>query len=170
MSAEGSGGERRARSAVKRSAARLAAVQTLYQLELMGGDPEDVIVENLSGQGGARLEGDDIADMDPKFYSDVARGATRWRKQLDAELDRDIVEGWSMARVELILAAVLRCAAYELKHRPDVPARVVIKEYLEIARAFFDGDEPAMVNGVLDAVARRMRGDEMDARGRDRSA
>lgn len=170
MSAEGDGKEGRPRNAVRRSAARLAAVQTLYQLDMTGGDAEDVIIDNLSNQRGARLEGDDVADMDPRFYSDVARGTARWRDQLDALLNQDIADGWSMARLERILAALLRCAAYELKHRPDVPARVVINEYLEIARAFFDGEEPRLVNGVLDAVARRLRGGEMDARRRDEPA
>lgn len=155
---------------MRRSAARLAAVQAMYQLDLAGGDAEDVIVDNLANQRGARLEGDDVADMDPRFYSDVARGTARWRDQLDTLLDQDIAEDWSVARLERILAAVLRCAAYELKYRPDVPVRVVINEYMEIARAFFDGDEPRLVNGVLDAVARRLRGGEMDARRRDEPA
>ena len=161
---------RRARASARRSAARLAAVQALYQLDLMGGESEDIIVDVLNNQGGALLEGDDFADMDPRFFSDIARGTARWRGELDVMLDASLTEGWTMARLERILAAVLRCAAYELKHRPDVPVRVVINEYLEVARAFFDGEEPRLVNGVLDTVARRLREGEMDARKRDESA
>ena len=170
MSAEAAEAERKARATARRSAARLAAVQALYQLDLMQGDPEDVILDVLNIQRGARLEGDDFADMDTRFFSDVCRGAARWTADLDKLLDSCIAEGWSMERLERILAAILRCAGYELKHRPDVPVRVVINEYLDIARAFFDGEEPRLINGVLDAVARRLRKDEFDGGERGQTA
>ena len=123
-----------------RSAARLAAVQALYQMDMTGID--------LAAES--------------EFFHDLVNGVVREQRQLDPMLDQQLAEGWRLNRVDSILRALLRSAAFELYIRDDVPARVVINEYLDIAHAFFSGEEPKVVNGVLDRLARKVRSTEFD--------
>jgi N utilization substance protein B len=144
----------------RRSAARLAAVQALYQLEMSDGDAEGVILEFATHRPGALLEsGEDDAfmEIDKDMFSDIVRGAARMRGRIDAALSPVLPAGWPLNRLEKILRAILRAGVYELILRTDVPGTVIINEYVDIAHGFFAGDEPAMVNAVLDAVARRLR-------------
>ena len=144
---------------VKRSLARLAAVQALYQIDLTDAPAESVIAE-------LRERGEDeegFGEADDELLVDIVRGAIANRDDLDALLDEMLTPDWSLARLEAVLRAVLRAGAYELLARIEIPARVVLNEYVDIAHAFFSGKEPKLVNGVLDRVGRRLRPDELGA-------
>lgn len=146
-----------------RSAARLAAVQALYQIEMGGGGAEDAIDDFLHRRhGAAAAEGERLA-MDPDAFATLVRGVVARRAEIDAQIDGALEKGWRVGRLERVLRAVLRAGCYELLAAPEVPARVVIDEYIEIARAFFGRTEPALVNGVLDRLARTLRPDEFAA-------
>ena len=138
-----------------RSAARLAAVQALYQLEIAGADPGDVIHEFVEFRFAREGEAQDEA-----FFADLVHGVVKHQVEIDRALAGSLSESWTLARIDSILRAGLRAAAYELIARADVPAKVVIDEYVELARDFFDGDEPKFVNAVLDKLAREKRGAE----------
>jgi len=139
----------------KRTAARLAAVQALYQMELSGGEAKDVVAEFVAH----RLDGggDGFGPADRDFFAAITGGAAGERDALDAAISGALTPDWPLMRLEAVLRAILRLGAYELAHRPDVPAEIVINEYLDIAHAFFGGKEPGLVNGVLDALARNLR-------------
>lgn len=142
-----------------RSAARLAAVQALYQMDVGGADLGDIVAVFDSGSLKVPDE-DELPAADAKFFRDVVTGVVREQRALDPLIDAALVAGWPLARVEAVLRAILRAGAYELLHRADVPARVVVSEYVNVAGAFLDGDETGMVNAVLDQIARRARGPE----------
>lgn len=141
----------------RRSAARLAAVQALYQMELSGADPESALHEQ------ARRAQDPDADYatpvepDPRFLGDLVRGVGGRREEVDRIVSAALSEGWPLPRLEAVLRAILRAGAWELLARPDIDAAVVITEYVRIAEAFFDGGEPKLVNGVLDSLAATLR-------------
>jgi N utilization substance protein B len=148
------------RSMLARSAARLAAVQGLYQMDMAGTDLNTLIDELVAHpirepEGG----GEGIA-ADAMFLAELLRGVVRCQRVIDPAVDQQLAVGWRLARVDSILRAILRAAVFELMERPDVPARVIINEYIELAHAFFSGDEPKVVNGVLDKLARRYRPQE----------
>src|SRR5690606_8241913 len=105
---------------------------------------------------------DAILGADPTFFAELLRGVVRRQRDIDPLVDKQLAAGWNLSRVDSILRAILRAGTYELLERLDVPARVVINEYIEIAHAFFSGDEPKVVNGVLDKIARRLRAAEME--------
>ncbi len=150
----------------RRRASRLAAVQALYQLALSGqvldGDVvEDAILEFLTHRPGAELPEDAYAEVDDDMFSDLVRGASRHHGELVDILDGVLPPRWKYQRLDQILAKVLSCAAYEAKFRPDVPIAVIINEYVEITKAFYDGDEAGFINGILQEVAEKQRGDEL---------
>ncbi len=147
----------------RKSAARLAAVQALYQIELNDADVEGVILEFMAH----RLPN---APVDVVLFSDVVRGAVRRREEIDAKLRPALAAGWSLDRLEAVTRAILRCGVYELLMRPDVPARPAINEYVNVAHAFFAGDEPGFVNGVLNRLARELRPQEFEGRDDGRGA
>lgn len=140
----------------KRRAARLAAVQALYQIDLIGAAPPTVIEEFKAH----RLREDEREPTDAEYFTAIVEGASGQRAQIDATLSPLLAEGWAFERLEVVLRAILRAAAFELIGRGDVPARVTITEYVEIARGFFAGKEPGFVNGLLDKLARQLRPDE----------
>jgi N utilization substance protein B len=145
----------------ERSASRLAALQALYQLEITGGAPDEVIsefVEHRFGSGDAEA-GNDVP-QDEAFFTDVVNGVLKHQVEIDRSLARSLAAGWTLSRIDAILRALLRGATYELVARRDIPAKVVIDEYVELARDFFDGDEPKFVNAVLDKLAHRKRAEE----------
>jgi transcription antitermination protein NusB len=149
------GGEAGSRHA--RLRARLAAVQALYQMDLTQRDLSDVLEQFLSH----RFETADIyAGADRSFFRDLVSGAAHAQGDIDHEIAAHLAEGWRLSRIDSILRAILRSGVYELTARADVPARAVINEYVEIARDFFGGEEPGVVNGVLDKVARKRRAGE----------
>lgn len=141
----------------QRSAARLAAVQALYQMDLAATPLPDILAEFEVHRLGREVEGDQYANAEAAFFRDIVTGVVREQRVLDPLVDDALSKGWPLKRVEAILRAVLRAGAYELKHRGDVPARVVVSEYVDVAAAFLDGEETGMVNAVLDQLARAAR-------------
>ena len=142
----------------ERSAARLAALQALYQLEMTGNAPDEVIQEFIDHRFG-RDSGHD-SRHDEVFFADIVHGVLRHQIEIDRSIARSLAAGWTLARIDSILRALLRAATYELVARRDVPAKVVIDEYVELARDFFEGDEPGFVNAVLDRLAHKKRAAE----------
>jgi transcription antitermination protein NusB len=140
-----------------RMRARLAAVQALYQMDLTQRDLSDVLEQFLSH----RFDKVDIyAGADRGFFRDLVSGTAHAQADIDGEIAAHLAEGWRLSRIDSILRAILRAGVFELIQRGDVPARAVINEYVEIAHDFFGGEEPGVVNGVLDRVARKRRPDE----------
>lgn len=138
-----------------RTLSRLAGVQALYQMDLAHTELNSVIWEFTAhrfADSDAPYHG-----ADQGFFVDIVKGVVAKQRQLDPQVDELLAEGWRLHRVDSILRAILRSAGYELAERPDVPARVVINEYVEVAHAFFQGDEPKVVNGVLDRLAHKLR-------------
>jgi N utilization substance protein B len=155
-------GRDRGKSRRTRSAARLAAVQATYQVELAGAAVETVLGEFLKHRLAEGTAAPELAGADPELFTAIVSGAAERRQEIDRLLTQNLSEDWALQRLELVLAAILRAGAYELLARPDVPARVVLNEYVDIAHAFYAGKEPGFVNGVLDRIARALRPDEMD--------
>jgi N utilization substance protein B len=151
-----------ARKANKRGAARLAAVQALYQMDLAGTGLNDIMAEFEGHWLGGEVEGDQYRPAEAAFFRDIVVGVVREQASLDPQIDAALNRGWPLERIETVLRAVLRAGAYELACRPDVPARVVMSEYVDVAHAFVDDDETGMVNAVLDQLARQMRAAEFD--------
>ena len=148
------------RQANQRGAARLAAVQALYQMDLGGVTLEDVIAEFETYRFGQDIDGEKYRDADRAFFREIVGGVVRDQRQLDPTIAAALTTDWPFPRLDATLRAVLRAGAFELATRRDVPARVVITEYVDVAKAFYEGDVPAMVNGVLDALGRRLRAEE----------
>jgi transcription antitermination protein NusB len=140
-----------------RSAARIAAVQALYQMDLAGTDLNDVIAEFLTLRLGEKAEDCSFRTADRSFFTDLLKGVVRRQREIDPIIDQQLAQGWRLDRIDSTLRAVLRSAVFELVERSDVPARVVISEYVDVAKAFFGGDEPKVVNGVLDRLAKKLR-------------
>jgi N utilization substance protein B len=151
--------------AASRSAARLAAVQALYQMDMTGIDLNEVVAEFEAHRLGQEVEGDQYCQAEAQFFRDLVEGVVREQRRLDPMIDQQLAEGWRLTRVDSILRAILRSGAYELLLRDDVPARVVITEYVDIAHAFFGEDEPKVVNGILDRLGHKARPQEFAARG-----
>src|SRR5437870_2346901 len=146
----------------RRSVARLAAVQAVYQLELNPGvEPESVVREFARHRFGHEIDGDQYAEADPVLFADVVRGVAADQEQLDSAISAALTPDWPLPRLDSVLRAILRAGAYELAHRLDVPPRVSISEYTAVAYAFFAGKEPGLANGVLDALARSWRAAEL---------
>jgi N utilization substance protein B len=156
--------ERPASLATMRSVARLAAVQGLYQMDMVGTDLNEVIREFMLYRFGEQARFD-FADADTSFFEDLIKGVVRRQRDIDPLLDGQLAAGWRLKRIDSILRAILRAGAFELIERADVPAGVVINEYIDVAHAFFGGDEPKVVNGVLDQIARKLRPGELPERG-----
>jgi N utilization substance protein B len=148
------------KKANKRGAARLAAVQALYQMEIGGAGINDIFAEFESHWLGNEVEGDKYLPAEAAFFRDVVAGVVRDQTRLDPLIDDALSKGWPLKRIDAILRAVLRAGSYELEHRKDIPARVVESEYVDVAHAFVEKEEVGMVNAVLDQIARRFRADE----------
>ncbi len=143
--------------AERRSAARLAAAQALYQMEVADKGLADILAEFEAHWIGQEVEGDQYNPAELAFFRDIVTGVQRDQLAIDRGLDETLAAGWPLRRVEALMRAILRAAFYELRSRPDVPARVVITEYVDVAGAFFGRDESGMINAVLDALARQTR-------------
>ena len=148
---------RRAEPGRRRTAARLAAVQALYQIEVSGNSPANVVMEFLRHRIGQEGEGENFGAADERLFAELVEGASARREELDRHIVASLTPDWPLERLEIILRAILRAGAYELLAQPEVPARVAISEYLDIAHAFFAGKEPGLVNAVLDRLARSLR-------------
>ena len=140
-----------------RSVARLAAVQALYQMEASNAGVETVVREFTDHRFDRDLEGEALAAADEAFFAEIVRGAVAEQGPIDRAIARRLATGWKLERIDATLRAILRAGAFELMRRPDVPIEVVIDEYLEITKSFFEGPEPGFVNGALDAIARDER-------------
>jgi N utilization substance protein B len=145
-----------------RSVARLAAVQALYQMEVSSAGAETVIREFSEHRFDRDVpsdseEGMTLAQADEAFFADLVRGVVQHQKAIDSAVVKRLATGWKLDRLDATVRAILRAGAYELSRRSDVPTEVVIDEYVELAKSFFEGPEPGFVNGALDAVAQDVR-------------
>jgi len=140
-----------------RAAARLAAVQALYQHDMEGTAEAKLLDEFHMHRLGAEIDEDRYADADADFFDDVVKGALARREEIDALIAAKLAEGWSLDRLDKTMLQILRAGAYELLARNDVPRGAVITEYVDVAHAFFEPREAKFVNGVLDAVAKEVR-------------
>ena len=149
-------------SAVKpanqRGAARLAAVQALYQLEMEPGAIAPLLHQFHEHRLGATIEGATYVEAEQGFFDDVVKGVDARRAEIDALVAGKLAKGWSLERLDRPMRAILRAGTYELIARPDVPVASVITEYVDVAHAFYDKKESGFVNGLLDAVAKDARG------------
>lgn len=143
-----------------RRASRLAAVQAIYQMELTGVDAEAVASEFIEHRFEREPEMRDAGPGDEEFFGAIVRGVPQHQVEIDRSIAKCLAADWRLERVDSILRAILRAGAFELIARRDVPAKVVIDEYLEISHAFFNADEPGFVNAVLDKLAHRKRAPE----------
>jgi len=146
-----------------RSVARLAAVQALYQMEVSSAGAETVIREFTEHRFDRALPGEageeaTLAAADEGFFAELVRGVVGQQKGIDSAIARRLAKDWRLERIDATVRAILRAGAFELVHRRDVPTEVVIDEYVELAKSFFEGAEPGFVNGALDAVAKDARG------------
>ena len=159
---------------VDRSSARLAAVQALYEIDMTGVSADPVLQEFLKDRWKPKpgmIEEDeeslpDLAPPDCALLADIIRGVSAKRDDLDGIIGQALSSEWSVERLELILRATLRAGTFELLSMAEVPAKVIINEYINVAKAFFDDNKPGMVNGVLDKIARVLRTAEMEKSGK----
>lgn len=155
---------RRAARAAARTRARLMAVQALYQMDIAQTDLNDVLVtyrQVLLDEDGGPIAGSvdeqsqsERAEPDRALFEDITRGVLAAQRTIDPVIQQFLAEGWRLGRIDATMRAILRAGAYELTGRPDIPFRVVISEYVDIAHAFFESDEPRVVNAVLDRLAK----------------
>ncbi len=144
-----------------RTASRLAAVQALYQMDMTQRDLNEVLAEFIAHRLEADPPPDPYRDADIPFFRDVVSGAVFRQADIDPLIVASLAEGWRLSRIDSILRAILRAGVYEIIARPDVPVRAVINEYVDVAHDFFGGEEPAVVNGVLDRIAKAHRAGEL---------
>ena len=140
-----------------RSAARLAAVQALYQLEMEGTPLANLLHEFHQHRLGATIEDVTYAQAEESFFDDIVAGVDKRRAEIDGLIAARLSSGWTMERLDKPMRQILRAGTYELLARPDVPTAAIISEYLDIAHAFYDKREAGFVNGLLDAVAKALR-------------
>ena len=145
----------------RRQAARLAAVQALYQWQEGEHAPAEIIEQFLNVRTGEAGEGGMRRDADRPLFKDVVEGTVAHKDELEQTVSAALAEDWTWKRIDRLVRAILLAGAYELLHRSDVPPRVAINEYVEIAHAFYDQGEPSFINSVLDRVARQARSAEL---------
>jgi N utilization substance protein B len=149
-------------SAARRSAARLAAVQTLYQMDMTGAAVEEALSDCRSRN--AEEPRGRMVEPDSSLLGQIVRGVGAERALLDEMVGNALSGDWTVERLEAVLRAILRCGAWELKSRTQTPARVAISEYVDVCHAFYAGPEPGLVNAVLDRIAHVLRPDELGRR------
>ncbi len=140
-----------------RTVARLAAVQALYQMELAGEGVDTVIAEFSNHRFDADMEGEPLAEADEDYFAQIVRGVVGSQRDIDTAVKARLASNWRLERLDSTLRALLRAGAWELRDRQDVPREIVIDEYVELAKAFFDEAEAKFVNAALDGVARDVR-------------
>ncbi|MBU0723551.1 MAG: transcription antitermination factor NusB [Alphaproteobacteria bacterium] len=155
-------------AARKRSVARLQAVQILYRMEMTDEPPEVVLPDFLASASAGEVDGVALSQADIALLKDIVHGVFhRGEKDIDPMLAAVLPADWPVERLESVMRAILRAAGFEMLAKGDVPARVVINEYVDLTHAFFEGKEPGFVNGALDKLARTLRPEEFgDAAGR----
>jgi transcription antitermination protein NusB len=152
--------QRRDQSVNKRGAARLAAVQALYQMDVAGTGVLETAAEYENFRLGKEIDGEQYLAADAQWFRAILAGVVEHQTRIDPLVHGALLHGWPLSRLDSTLRAILRAGAWELLHRPDVPAAVIITEYVEIASAFFAEDEPRIVNAVLDRIAKTERATE----------
>lgn len=146
----------------KRSTARLAAVQALYEIEISGAEVDPVVHDFLAKRWSKSTINDDgneveLADFDTVFFREIVTGVCAKSSELDEMIEGSLQNEWTLSRIEALLKCMLRAGIYELAHHADIPKSVVINEYMDVANAFFTEGEPKMLNGILDKLARVLR-------------
>ena len=145
------------RQANKRGAARLAAVQALYQMDVAGSGLMEIADEYEAHRLGKEIDGSQYRAADVQWFRAILSGVVENQTKIDPIVKQSLIEGWPLSRLDSTLRAILRSGTYELMQRRDVPVAVIVNEYVDIARAFFEDEEPKLVNAVLDRVAKRVR-------------
>ncbi len=148
----------------KRGAARLAAVQALYQMDVAGSGVLETAAEYETYRLGKELDGSVYREADAQWFRAILAGVVEGQKTIDPVIRRALTDDWPLSRLDSTLRAILRAGVYELRERKDVPVAVIVSEYVDIANAFYDEEEPKLVNAVLDRVSRAERG---EGRGKD---
>ena len=141
-----------------RAAARLAATQALYQHEMEGTALAPLLHEFHQHRLGATIEDAEYAEAEVDFFDDIVKGAVARQAEIDEAIRAKLAKGWALERLDRSMRAILRAGTYELIARADVPVATVITEYVDVAHAFFDKREAGFVNGLLDAIAKDVRG------------
>ncbi len=140
-----------------RPAARLAAVQALYQREMSGAGVSDLLREFHEHRLGREIEGDEMADADVDLFDRIVSGVALNQVQYDETIAAALSEGWSLSRLDKPMHQILRCGVHELVAEPKTPVGAIISEYVDVAKAFYEPPEPGFANGVLDTIAKRVR-------------
>ncbi|MEB3702931.1 Transcription antitermination protein NusB [Candidatus Bealeia paramacronuclearis] len=144
--------------ASKRSLSRLAAIQAMFQIEQSGDAPSAVIREFLEHRLGQEIDGDHYLRADTTLFANLVRGCSQEITKIDELIAGSLAKDWTLERIESVIRAILRLGTYELKDHLETPTLVIINEYLELTRAFYDHDEEvSFVNGVLDKIAKILR-------------
>ena len=143
----------------QRGAARLAAVQALYQMDVGGAGVLEVVAEYEAHRLGQELDGDTYLKADASWFRSIVAGVVRDQVKIDPVIRAALQNDWPLSRLDSTLRAILRAGTFEILERKDVPIPVIVTEYVEIAQAFFDDDEPKLVNAVLDRIAKQVRGE-----------
>ncbi len=154
---------KQAAPANKRGAARLSAVQALYQMDISGAGISETVSEYEQLRIGQEVDGEEYLEADLAWFRGIVAGVVNEQKNLDPVIHEKLPKDWPLSRIDMLLRSILRCGAFELTSRKDVPARVVIAEYLEISKAFYEAEEPRLVNAVLDSIGRDVRSEDMQA-------
>jgi N utilization substance protein B len=141
----------------QRGAARLAAVQALYQMDIGGTGVLEVVAEYEAHRLGQELDGETYLKADPSWFRSIVAGVVRDQTKIDPLVRASLLESWPLSRLDSTLRAILRAGTFEITERKDVPVAVIVTEYVEIAQAFFEGEEPKIVNAVLDRIAKQVR-------------
>lgn len=145
------------KTANQRGAARLAAVQALYQMDIGGTGVLEVVAEYETHRLGQEIDGDTYLKADASWFRSIVAGVVRDQKAIDPVINNVLQDDWSLSRIDSTVRAILRAGTFELIERKDVPVAVIVTEYVDIARAFFEKDEPKLVNAVLDRIAKQIR-------------
>jgi N utilization substance protein B len=145
-----------AKPANQRGAARLAAVQALYQMDVGRQSLEDTLAQFQTYNLGREIEGEQYLPADADFFGQIVRGVIKSQLDIDPTIDNALTDGWPVGRIDATLRAILRAATFELLRRRDIPPSVVITEYVDVAKAFYEDEAPKMVNGVLDTIAKSL--------------
>jgi N utilization substance protein B len=143
----------------QRGAARLAAVQALYQMDIGGSGVLEVVAEYEAHRLGQEVDGDTYLKADASWFRSIVSGVVRDQRLLDPMIGAALQDDWALSRLDSTVRAILRAGTFELKERRDVPVAVIVTEYVEIAKAFFEDEEPKLVNAVLDRIAKQLRPD-----------
>ena len=150
-------GKHPVKPANQRGAARLAAVQALYQMDIAGSGVLEVVAEYEAHRLGQEVDGETYLKADASWFRSIVAGVVRDQTKIDPLIRQALQDDWSLSRVDSTVRAILRAGTFELLERKDVPVAVIVTEYVEIAHAFFGEEEPKLVNAVLDRIAKKVR-------------